>query len=313
MEHPERLVRAVRGLLDFLYLAQYQVHSEDTLRQMKDALALFHDNKDIFVDLGLSTPFNLPKLHWAQHYVASIRRFGSPDNFNTEYTERLHIDFAKKAYRASNHKEVLPQMTTWMDRKEKVLRFAQHVKSKQDRLAGVVKVYKNPGLREGPHYKIANNPSQPKVKIERLVSDYHAPRFTAALKEFVVQNNQPHLAAEEITRIALIQSMIHVPHVAVYHKVRFSLGDQHEIPWTRNERDVIHVKPSQKNKHNQLIPGRFDPAIIDMGSGQHIGVDGAHLSLLTDLLADTCCRISCWSSTSCLHTSDRCIFSFVPW
>jgi len=32
------------------------------------------------------------------HYTTSIHLFGSADGFNTELPERLHIDFAKKAY-----------------------------------------------------------------------------------------------------------------------------------------------------------------------------------------------------------------------
>jgi hypothetical protein len=43
------------------------------------------------------------------------------DNFNTEYTERLHIDLAKDAYRSTNMKDEYPQMTAWLDRRERDL------------------------------------------------------------------------------------------------------------------------------------------------------------------------------------------------
>jgi phage gp29-like protein len=42
------------------------------------------------------------------------------DNFNTEYMERLHIEFAKDAYAATNHKDEFVQMATWQERKENV-------------------------------------------------------------------------------------------------------------------------------------------------------------------------------------------------
>ncbi|KAG1831329.1 hypothetical protein EV424DRAFT_1470100 [Suillus variegatus] len=58
-------------LLDFLYLAQYPCHSSETLTLLVEALDLFHDNKQIFVDLGIRNNFNLPKLHAARHYIAS--------------------------------------------------------------------------------------------------------------------------------------------------------------------------------------------------------------------------------------------------
>ncbi|KAG2349243.1 hypothetical protein BDR05DRAFT_1028905 [Suillus weaverae] len=48
-----RLLQAVQGLLDFLYLAQYPCHSSETLQLLDDALNLFHENKDIFIDLGI--------------------------------------------------------------------------------------------------------------------------------------------------------------------------------------------------------------------------------------------------------------------
>ena len=48
-----RLVRAVRALLDFVFLAQYPIHTNETLILLNDALERFHDNKNIFIDLGI--------------------------------------------------------------------------------------------------------------------------------------------------------------------------------------------------------------------------------------------------------------------
>ena len=49
---PEALA-AVRALLDFVYYAQYEVHSDTTLTCMKKALADFHQHKDAFTKLGI--------------------------------------------------------------------------------------------------------------------------------------------------------------------------------------------------------------------------------------------------------------------
>ena len=70
------VIRAVRALLDFLYLSQLPSHTTDTLRRLQDSLALFHDNKAVFVDLGMRRHFNFPKLHSLLHYVSSIMLFG---------------------------------------------------------------------------------------------------------------------------------------------------------------------------------------------------------------------------------------------
>ncbi|KAF8808923.1 hypothetical protein BYT27DRAFT_7222737 [Phlegmacium glaucopus] len=79
-----RLVRTVRAVLDFIYLARYPIHTSETLAQMDDALQAFHDNRDIFISLGIRTHFNIPKLHNIGHYLELIELFGTADNFNTE-------------------------------------------------------------------------------------------------------------------------------------------------------------------------------------------------------------------------------------
>ena len=117
---PRRIIAAVRAILDFLFLAQLPSHSASTLARLDDALARFHDNKDVFVDLSIRNHFNLPKIHSLIHYSASIRLFGTTDNYNTEQTERLHIDIIKDAYEATNHKDEYIQMATWQERHEKI-------------------------------------------------------------------------------------------------------------------------------------------------------------------------------------------------
>ncbi|KAJ7825796.1 hypothetical protein B0H13DRAFT_1560551, partial [Mycena leptocephala] len=127
------LIRAVRGALDFLYLSQYPTQSTETISHLENALKSFHDNKQTFMDLGIRADFNFPKLHNLRHYPLIIKLFGSTDNYNTEYTERLHIDLAKDAYRATNRKDEYTPMTLWLERKEKILR---HEKFISWRIAG---------------------------------------------------------------------------------------------------------------------------------------------------------------------------------
>ncbi|KAG2114919.1 hypothetical protein BD769DRAFT_1629978 [Suillus cothurnatus] len=122
-----QLLQAIHGLLNFLYLAQYPCHSSETLQLLNDALALFHGNKDIFVDLSIQDYFNLPKLHATRYYSYMIMMLGTTDNYNTEYTERLHIDYTKDAYHANNHKDELMQMTQWLKCKEKILHHDKYV------------------------------------------------------------------------------------------------------------------------------------------------------------------------------------------
>jgi hypothetical protein len=46
--------------------------------------------------------------------------FETIDNYNTEQTEHLHIDFMKDAYHATNCKNEYMQMTAWLECHEKV-------------------------------------------------------------------------------------------------------------------------------------------------------------------------------------------------
>jgi hypothetical protein len=103
-----RLIGAVRALLDFLYLSQYLLHTSDTLSDLADSLQRFHLHKDVFIDLSIREHFNIPKFHSYQHYVTSIKLFRTTDNYNTQATEQLHIDYAKEAYRATNTKDEYP-------------------------------------------------------------------------------------------------------------------------------------------------------------------------------------------------------------
>ncbi|KDQ49791.1 hypothetical protein JAAARDRAFT_63501 [Jaapia argillacea MUCL 33604] len=78
------VIAASCAILDFIYLAHYPSYTTSSLQAMNKALKAFHDNKQVFVDYRLHSHFNIPKLHWLQHYVASI------------------INFAKQASQASN-------------------------------------------------------------------------------------------------------------------------------------------------------------------------------------------------------------------
>ncbi|KAJ7936205.1 hypothetical protein B0H13DRAFT_2226800 [Mycena leptocephala] len=95
-----RVQLAVRGILDFIYYAHFETHCDESL---------------------------LHKLHKLKHYVDSIRSRGTADGFNTEGTERLHIDLAKLAYNASNKKAYTRQMTVWLRRQESVHKFGSYL------------------------------------------------------------------------------------------------------------------------------------------------------------------------------------------
>ena len=126
---PRKVIRATHAILDFLYLAQYRSHSTETLDYLQDSLDEFHANKKIFLQLNVrpGDNFDLPKLHSLQHYVNCIKRFGTTNGYNTESTERLHIDFVKVPYRQSNKKDATAQMGRWLLEHEAIFQFGAYI------------------------------------------------------------------------------------------------------------------------------------------------------------------------------------------
>ncbi|KAJ7900760.1 hypothetical protein B0H14DRAFT_3080378 [Mycena olivaceomarginata] len=122
------MVKAVRGLIDFAYFASLQSHTSPTLIGLRNALDTFHTHKNIVIQLGgRKDHFNIPKVHSLEHYEPMIRLFGRADGFNTESPERLHINYAKNAYRESNRKDYVNQITLWLTRQESVVRFSHYL------------------------------------------------------------------------------------------------------------------------------------------------------------------------------------------
>jgi hypothetical protein len=266
-----RLIRAVRALLDFLYLSQYPVHTTETLKELADSLDRFHANKEIFIDLGIRKDFSIPKLHSFEHYVTSIKLFGTTDNYNTQTTERLHIDYAKEAYRATNAKDEFPQMTLWLERKEKILRHQTYVAW---RLIGdhVAENMQTPVLETSRHTKMTKHPTLRSVSLQTLSNDYGATYIRDALARFVVATNHPDWTADQVERASL-DVFLPFQRLPVFHKIKFCAklyGDSSVIV------DSIHARPahSTKRRRNCVVPGRFDTALVNTGGGQAIGVRG---------------------------------------
>lgn len=115
-----KVLAVAQAVVDFVYLSQFQMHTTETLEMLRQAFDTFHANKDIFIDLGIREHFNVPKIHSMTHYLDSIRHKGTLDGYNTELPERLHIEYAKDAYRAGNRRDYIAHMATWLQRQEAV-------------------------------------------------------------------------------------------------------------------------------------------------------------------------------------------------
>jgi hypothetical protein len=261
-----RLMRAVRGILEFMSLAQYPMHTDETLDLMEDALDLFHSNKDILVDLDIRQHFDFPKLHATGHYRYHIEMFGTTDNYNTAYTERLHIDFAKDAYCATNRKDEYSQMTMWLDRRERVL---QHEKRIRRRLLWSNSNESKPPTCIPPPpptlvyprvLKMAKHPSARSVTLDMLRTQYGAKNFEAALGRFLILHTRPSYTRPQL-ETAL--NHFHAPFkYSVFHRIKFVSRDPYSVHHLESVVDSIHAQPPRHDKHGNIIPARFDTALI---------------------------------------------------
>ncbi len=260
-----RIIKSVRALLDFVYLAQYQSHTTESIGRLEDCLAAFHDHKAVFLDLGVRENFNLPKLHSLTHYVSSIQLFGTTDNYNTEQSERLHIDLAKDAYRATNRKDEYPQMTVWLERREKIQRHAALIDRRQQDLQQRGGEHAQTRKTIGPPYahaqclKMARYPSVKSVSFDALKSQYGALNFQDALADFVAQVNNPG-ASRSMIRSCAEDTLIPFRGVPVFHVIKFTGTDEPQVI------DSVHARPEQRDKRGRIIPSRFDTVLVQSPS-----------------------------------------------
>lgn len=199
-----QLLRSIRGLVDVLYLAHYPIQTDKTLALFHTALEQFHNNKQILIDVGVRNDFHFPKLHFLNHYVEKAEFLGTFDNTNTEHTERLHINLAKDAYRATNSKDEYPQMTMWLERKEKVLRHDCYLRWL---CAGKPKIspieWTPPGLSYRRSLHMAKYPTVRSLRLPVVDKRYSVPFFRAALARFVVQLHDPTISGPQLEAAAL--------------------------------------------------------------------------------------------------------------
>ena len=272
------VIRAVRAILDFIYYAHFETHTDESLRCLDEAWVTFHENKQVFRDLEIREHFNISKLHNIKHYLDSIRSRGTADGFNSEGTERLHIDLAKLGYRASNKRAYIKQMTIWLTRQEAVQRFCAYlqwaVPSYRAEVIGEVdepvddnQNDENEEEKKIPmaSHTIAKKPPLPNVSVASISNDYGAQDFLFELDDY--------LRASNITPSSLPTAESRFP---VYKQVTTYLPFVPEATSsTIPIRDTIHAVKAQSGKVTSsgikhATPGRFSTVLVR----EHPAVDG---------------------------------------
>jgi Plavaka transposase len=295
------LIRAVRGVLDFIYYAHFEQHSLSSLIQLEAALLLFHENKHVFVDQGIraSEGFNIPKLHAALHYVLSIRSRGTADGFNSEVSERLHIDCAKVAYNKTSKKGYIKQMTKWLSRQEKVERFTMylqwavpgyqpkpisipedHTSATADiveTVFGDVTVRVNqPATLEVPNkpcieYHLPKKPSYPGTTLDSLITlaEFGAVDFWPCLETFLRHSKVP------------------IPNIvdrrfSVYKRLDIWIPPLPQVAKYATKDTIFATRPQQAANFKPAKPGHFSTILAKKSTDSVVGenLDGTHSTFI---------------------------------
>ncbi|KAF8755571.1 Zn-finger protein [Rhizoctonia solani] len=108
----------------FIYYAHSAQLSEIEVQEMVVSLARFHELKGIAEDLGLEKngwSNETIKLHMLSHYERSIHEYGTPDGYNSETSEYLHIEFAKTPFKKTNkNRSYMQQIIRFIQRQEAI-------------------------------------------------------------------------------------------------------------------------------------------------------------------------------------------------
>jgi len=195
-------------------------------------------------------------------WVRQIRLFGTTDNYNTEQSERLHIDFAKDAYRATNRKDIYSQMTAWLERHEKIMIHTMLINQRQyGHLQPQTRQIPEPPRVPTQAIKMALNPTKT-ASFDTLALDYGAVDFQDKLAEFLARLNNPGVSALTMGKQAS-NTLIPFRRVPVFHNIKFTrtgVSGESEIS------DTVHVRPEGAYSRKQIIPARFDTVVVRQDS-----------------------------------------------
>ncbi|KAF8262183.1 hypothetical protein EI94DRAFT_1773259 [Lactarius quietus] len=192
-------------------------------------------------------------------FLAQYPLYSTTDNFNTETTERLHIDLTKDAFDASNKKDEHPQMTNYVEHKEKIHLHEQVVAWRLEGSPPIVAAPREwllPGLELNCDLHMSKTPLDLKVSLETIETTYGAEHFRVALRRYIVRTNLPHLTTAQVER-----------NLWDYLHTEFYTSQTQTV-------DSIHAYPHKSDALGCCIPARFDTALINEGTGGDTGVNG---------------------------------------
>ncbi|CCA77772.1 hypothetical protein PIIN_09971 [Serendipita indica DSM 11827] len=135
------ILRAIRLLAEISLIAQLRSQTEKRLAYGEKCLQEFHKTLQRLVDRRIlkTEELNYPKMHQISHLFEDLRRKGPGIYLHTILGENFHQGM-KRAYAASNFKDVIPQLLRYAHRMQLFSRISFHNKVHQELLN-----YQDPG------------------------------------------------------------------------------------------------------------------------------------------------------------------------
>ena len=258
-----QVVSAVRAVLDFIYYAHFECHTDSTLKKLEAAWTDFHATKSVFVTLGVRKDFNIPKVHSMQHYVHMIKSRGTTDNFNTELPERLHIIIAKDAFDHSNKRDYIAQMRLRLQRHEAACKFTAYLAwavedyvpgGKRGRKPGAFDVSEDVHLGEEPpadlddsgspppgakltliHHDIAKKPPFT-MSLDNINSTFKIRWFADTLERFLKTTRPPHPS---------LRPAIENARYAIFKQFTIKIPSPPQVSSEPFVNDVVRARPGE--------------------------------------------------------------------
>lgn len=293
---PNDFVKMVRALFDFLYLAERAQLTEGEVEEMNEALRDFHSLKKVLVELGLMADLDkfdhIPKFHMLGHYTHSIRELGTPDGYNTESPEHLHIVYAKRGWRASNRRRAIRQIIRYVQRMEAIriqraymdeyFGETPRLKLEMDKYDGgdedddeetddkddaeeedeedegpsdEIKMAEKAEMGAYPHptLRVAMQPTCPRVTGRHLIDTYGTTDLIHSLTRFL----KPFARKSGVKPVVFASDVFDV-----WHKLTL---EHAPVPFALNEPshcDVVRIRPPDRDHQGRQEPGLFDTALF---------------------------------------------------
>jgi hypothetical protein len=263
-------LRALIGIQEFIYMAQYNIHDEDSLDYMKGCLDTFHMHKKEFIKNGARRSkngilhhFNIPKLYALHSYVDHIRQMGASPQFSTEITENCHQTMAKQAYRATNKRDFEKQMCRYLDRTDRVTLLSElllwrDTKNRDDILEEMIG-NRSLDYQELAQYLWLDDADEEMVQRTRpersghIWHNHHPHQRNQSLEQLVTQYNLPSFLNDLTTFLTSAQSTPYeLPHSAKV--VDVWLNCRIQLPLVADDDELAAIRTIQAIPPSSSLP-----------------------------------------------------------